>query len=377
MALVLTSPSCVAPNGTPRNALVKRLRLLGKEGSVALLSRSPKPDWFDSAFGDDVLFFRVPYRGNGEFIKQNAERLQRSPHEMLVLAGNDHDIALAKNGGAVLIGAGWSDDPAVARTGLRVKKARDFDEIARLLDEWPGSWFWQAEVSQMRVRALADLSTYYKPAEQEKFGEDVTDLVKEGGPRLTALTALLCRSYLSEDSTEKNLAYALYPSSSSNNDDTDTLSQTLHAFRTVTSQVRFAKRDEPILVRHRPAPKRSSGGTDRGDPTDELNSLHVNTEYRGKLRGRVVVLLDDCTTHGLSFSVARTLLLAAGAEEVLAIALGKLGNRFVFTDIKLKVTTDCYKQGDKSFSITSARSISGTSDSESQSELIRIFTDQD
>lgn len=375
MALVLTSPSCIAPDGKPMPSVVKCLQSIAKDGDVAVVSRTAKPAWFDSTFGDTLKFFHIRNRRDGEIITQNASRLKRKPHEFLVLAGNDSDLAMAKNAGAVLIGAGWSNDQRVSQTGLHVDHATEFQDIAKQLDEWPGSWFWKAELPRMSVRALCDLSTFYKPEEQEKFGKAVTSLVKYGGTRLSALTALGCRSLLSEGVLPGNLAYALYPSSSSTNDDTDTLSETLHAIRTVTSRVRFARRNEPILIRCHKAAKRSTGGTDRTDPTEELNTLCVNPLYRGKLANRTVVLLDDCTAHGLSFSVARALLLAAGAKDVSAVAIGKLGDRFQLSDIELKNQLSCYSSAPKMFTIKSVRPVSGTKDKASQTELIRIFTE--
>lgn len=376
MALVLTSPSCVAPDGNPRAAVVSCLKSLAKTGAAAVLSRSVEPDWFKPTFGSEVQFIRVAKRGDGEIVKQNAKSMNRAPHEFLVLAGNEHDIGMAKNGGAVLIGASWVDDSRVAGTGLLVDKASEFEEIARMLDEWAGSWFWQADLPGMKVRVLADLSTHYQPTEQEKFGADVTRLVKGGGSRLSALTALLCRSYLAEAEVGGSLAYGLFPSSSSANKDADTLSETVHAVRTVTSKVHFAKRDEPLLLRHRATNKRSHGRSSRTDPSDQINSLCVNPAYRNKLRGRKIVLVDDCTTYGLSFSVARTLLLAAGASEVMAIAVGKFGNQFRFFDIRLERPADCYEAQDKPFKLVTSTQVPGSSDSAAQSNLISVFTGQ-
>lgn len=377
MALVLTSPSCIAPNGKPKRSVVKCLLSITEEGDVAVVSRSPKPDWFHKAFEKKVKFFQIPDRRKGEIITENAGRLEREPHELLVLAGNDSDLMMAKNGGAVLVGAGWSHDEKVASTGLIVKNADEFGEVARLLDEWPGEWYWRAELDKMSVRALCDLSTYYKPRDQEQFGEAVTTLVKQSGPRLTALTALACRSFLTEDELSNQLAFGLYPSSRQHDGDTDTLSGTLHSIRTVTSKVHYAKRGQPLLVRYMNAPKRSAGGTDRNDPTEELNTLCINPAYRGKLAGRTIVLLDDCTTHGLSFSVGRSLLLAAGARHVFAIGLGKLGNRFKFTQIQLRKPADCYEARPKPFTVLGRASEAGKASQESQQELIRVFTGTD
>lgn len=48
-----------------------------------------------------------------------------------------------------------------------------------------------------------------------------------------------------------------------------------------------------------------------------------------------MVLLDDCTTYGVSFGVAAALLREAGADGMTGVALGKFGNQLSFYDIEL------------------------------------------
>lgn len=92
--------------------------------------------------------------------------------------------------------------------------------------------------------------------------------------------------------------------------------------------MRFTKVGEPLFIRHTPSIKRSAGGAgDREDPTDQIRSLHLNPFYKGKLGNRHVVVIDDCTTYGVSFAVSAAFLKKAGAKQVTCVALGKFGNR--------------------------------------------------
>jgi len=91
-----------------------------------------------------------------------------------------------------------------------------------------------------------------------------------------------------------------------------------------------------LFHRHRRSPKRSAGeGGPREDPTGEVESLHLNPDYKSQLVGRNVVILDDFTTYGVSMGVAWGFLRAARARSMTGVALGKFGDRLDNYDIKI------------------------------------------
>ena len=55
-----------------------------------------------------------------------------------------------------------------------------------------------------------------------------------------------------------------------------------------------------------------------------------------RLKGKHVVVVDDCTTYGVSFGVAAALLRKAGAQAVTGVALGKFGNQLRAYDIDIQ-----------------------------------------
>jgi hypothetical protein len=130
--------------------------------------------------------------------------------------------------------------------------------------------------------------------------------------------------------------WGVFPSSSSNNNDTDVLSDFTHRLRTTVSKVRLAKRGEPLFIRHTPSPKRSKGGGgDRTNPRQQIETLHLNPAYRKNVKGRNVVVIDDCATYGVSFGVAAALLRKAGANSVTGVALGKFGHQLRYYEIDI------------------------------------------
>jgi hypothetical protein len=84
---------------------------------------------------------------------------------------------------------------------------------------------------------------------------------------------------------------------------------------------------EDLLVRGRQAVDSSRARSRREHVgfTNQSNTVLVSPDYRGRLRGRTVVVFDDFTTSGMSLDWARTLLLEAGAERVVLMTFGKYG----------------------------------------------------
>ena len=341
MLILLTSPSVVAPNGEPIGELAKVLVAAGNAGNpVAIVSNSVAPPWFDRTFdGTPVQFFQARGRQNGRIVAENAERLKLSPHDVLVLAGGDADVRMGKNSGAVLMGAGWSGTDNVRSLGIEVESPAMLHEVIQLCAEWSVGWWFSGAAPSYEVRALADLSSRHnKPIDQQIFGHMVTGTVKNGGSRLTALLTVAGRSLLGEGlAAERKTAWGVYPSSRSTNDDNEVLSDLTHRLRTTISRDRFAEREHPLFVRHTISAKRSTGGGgDRADPSEQIETIHLNPHYRKRLQGRLVVIVDDCTTYGVSFGVAAAFLRKGGARKVLCVALGKFGNTARSYDIDIQ-----------------------------------------
>lgn len=341
--MILTSPDVVAPNGAPSAELVSVLMKLRADGhAVAVLSNNQEPAWFGTAFGgSSVQFLSVRGRQDGKIVSENAKRLGLPAHDAVVLAGKMEDVEMGKNGQAVLVAAGWTKDPRVADLGIRVATPAQFEAAMRLVSGWGGDWWYQHTGEQYAVRVLCDLSSKgAASAAQVAFSERMTTIVKKQGTELWGLLTCLARSMLVEGfgTPGRKTMWGVFPSSSSRNDDSDSMCDFTHRLRTTVTRVHMAKRGKPLFIRHRPTTKRSSAGArhDRQDPAEELQSLHLNPAYENSIRGRDVVVLDDCSTYGLSFGVASALLRAAGASTVMCVAIGKFGNQCRTYDIAVR-----------------------------------------
>lgn len=339
MLIVMTSPDAVAPGGIPDQNLVQVLIDTRFKGNpVGLISNHKEPSWFQSSFhGSDVQFLRSPGRQDGSIVSLNAANFSLNHHDVLVLAAKPEDVQMGKNGRAVLVAAGWSNDKQVQGLGVRVNNPTELKEVIDLTAGWPGKWWAAGNRPRYNIKVLADLSGYGVTDTQQVFAKKLTDVVKNGGSRLNALLAVTSRSLLMDGfGSKSDLVWGVYPSSSSANNDTETLSDFTHRLRTTISRVRFCKKEEPLFIRHKASPKRSTGGGgDRTNPSSQIATIHLNPFYKDKqrLEGRHVIVLDDCTTYGVSFGVAAAFLRKAGAASITGIALGKFGNVLNYYEI--------------------------------------------
>lgn len=131
--------------------------------------------------------------------------------------------------------------------------------------------------------------------------------------------------------------WGVYPSSSSSNNDTEVLSDFTSRLRTTVSTVHMARKGIPLFIRHKASAMRHTAGAavNRNDPSDQILTIHLNPAYKKSIVGKNVIVIDDCTTYGVSFAVASAFLLKAGAASVRGVALGKFGSTLGYHDITL------------------------------------------
>ncbi|WP_263261891.1 hypothetical protein [Pseudomonas sp. RIT-PI-S] len=374
MLILAISPDGLMSNGQLDVGLIQAMIRIANQADnlVAVISNHAKPSWFDYHFGQQkrVKFFEIAVRQNGKIISEIAKLKKISPHDILVLAVKADDIAMAKNGRAVLVPAAWSREVRVRDLGLLIASPGELEDLVNLTAGWQGQWWFEGHGANYSVRALVDLSTYGKNISQQEFARKLTATAKGGGARLAALLAIIARSMLlSNIDQTANLLWGVYPSSSNVSKSPEVLTEFTRRLRTTTSLVRYATDGEPLFIRHSPSVKRSTAkGIDRNDATDQIMTLHLNPFYKGKIKGRNVVVIDDCTTYGLSFGVAAAFLKAAGASSVHGVAIGKFGNQL--SEFAINITGDVFSPiVDGEFHLASTRPFQGKNDSTTQDAL--------
>ncbi|VXC99177.1 hypothetical protein [Pseudomonas sp. 9Ag] len=376
MLILITSQAAIHHNGHLNTNVIQALIGEQQRGNyVFVVSNHNKPDWFDECFrGTGVGYVQNEGRQNGNIVREIAGALKKPTYDVLVLAAKAEDIQMAKNGEAVLIAAGWSNDNQVRALGVRIDTPQEVRNVIDLTEGWDGHWWFEGQGQKYSVKALTDLSGYGRDDAQVVFSQKLTNTVKNGGHRLTALLIVCARSLLIDGVGGTGaLFWAVYPSSKSRNDDTEVLSSFTHRLRTIVSRVQFARLSTPLFIRHTPSDKRSAGrGGNRCDPTGQITTMHLNPAYAKSIRGRNVIVVDDCTTYGLSFGVASALLRRAGANTVTGVALGKFGNTIQHFDIEI-LANPFQPLGPDDFRLINTSAMVGKTDSSAQAALRQLI----
>lgn len=338
MPIILTSTSVIASNSKVNIQVVKTLKSMSDDETVILVvSNKQEPDWFKNNFPEETVeFLQSRGRQNGKIINIISDKLKISKHDIVVLGGSDDDVRMSKNGGAVLVSAGWVNN-WTPKYGISANHAINFKNIINLSTQWNGSYYFRGEEEWYNVWSLSNVSSFNKSNAQQEWSKKIVNIVKNGGDQLQALLTVLARSMLmSGMADQKELIWGYYPSSASKNDDTDVLSDLTHRLRSVVSRVQYAKFETPLFIRHTPSTKRSiAKSVDRSDPSEQIETIHINPFYKKNIQGRNVVLLDDCSTYGVSFGVASALLKKAGAKSINCFSIGKFGNQLNYYEIDI------------------------------------------
>ena len=89
----------------------------------------------------------------------------------------------------------------------------------------------------------------------------------------------------------------------------------------------YGRKREPIFIRHTATSKSRDDKPYlklRNDYCQKhFQSIRVNDKYKGKLKGRVVCVLDDYLTYGNTFEALRNLLIKCEVKKIIFVSIGK------------------------------------------------------
>lgn len=382
MAKVLLMSTRVLWNeaaNAPPLGIVDAVRATRAAGSlVVLVSNHAEPPWLQPHFGDTVRFWQRARRQDGTIVPEIiAENKARYPDirvsDFVVVGAVDEDMMMAVHGRVLLVRANWATPlgEKMQQYGVPFDQPAALPRVVDLLgDQQP--WYFTYASPDFEAYALTNAGTYRETdPDIVALAADLREHLKFGDRIAPGVLLHLLSSVYATDSIFGAEIWGYYPGSESQNDDTELMALLTRLVREPLNR-RSAKRGQPLLVRHLPAQKRHLVGGDRADPTGQLVTLHLNPAYRGKIKGKVVAIVDDFLTYGCSFGVAAALLRAAGAKKVIAIAMGKFGHRAALYDIE--VTGDPFAPLERTdFVSRGSRGLGGTHVDAAQKEFKRKF----
>ncbi|MFF6979266.1 hypothetical protein ACFZAV_16320 [Streptomyces sp. NPDC008343] len=279
-------------------------------------------------------------RGSGVWLQEVAQRLKLRMNQLLLVGTSKWDWLTGINAGVAYIHANWASQVRDAK-GMDTLSAVDPEGVAEFLEHFflpEPCWTFADDSTDraFRIRSLLPPNVRFPHAAnrifelQDVFTRGRTITIGKQDARDILMLRLLSSAYLDGTLPGRSL-FCVYPSSN-----VGKVSAQLAGFLEKAKVMVGSYYKEDLLERVIAAPdtsmervKRNRGEARTADISiaAQTGTVRINPKHRGKLDGKTVVVFDDFTTEGTSIEWARTLLLSAGAAEVIALTVGKYGSR--------------------------------------------------
>jgi len=314
---------------TPYEHVRTALQTVANRGNVIfLVSSHEEPSWLKKYF-PFVRFQSCSFktRQSGEIVQAilNANAKNDLKHsDVIVLGSCNADLFMAANSRTLLVRCDWVPlEDRIRNYGLPLREPNGISKLIEILrDKEP--WYFHWETENMEVFSLINAGTIGElDSGIIKLKEKLKSCLKDGKiQNRNEFIAYLLSSLYATNSIRLVDVWGWYPSSVIRNEDNEVMKEFCRLARTTFGR----KTKGPLFVRHQAASKRHFQKDNRMDPTEQIQTVHINPAYRDLLKGKTVAVLDDYLTYGLSFGVASAMLFTAGVNKVIGIAMGKFGH---------------------------------------------------
>jgi len=276
------------------------------------------------------LYFRmhksfIPRGDAQKFIEETS-----SNGEVVIICGAvDVDLYLAANTKSFLIAAGWvTPEEKVVKYGIPAPTPSKMRALIEIIVNQT-NWYYLCAFDDpvpTKVVSLCLSNTYAGTVspEEEDMAKAFEAILKDRADNPAIKQALICylMAAISHDKDFKEVQdWAVTPSSSTNPP------QIMEDLKEHVRYMMNGRKREAIFIRHTATGKSrfdSRDGRQRNDYClKHFRSIRVNEKYKGKLKGRVVCLLDDYLTHGNTFEALRNLLIKCEVKKIIFVSIGK------------------------------------------------------
>ncbi|MPY68239.1 HAD hydrolase-like protein [Deinococcus sp. SDU3-2] len=275
------------------------------------------------------------FKGGGDRITEICGEMGIPPHETLYIGDDQHDYASSLHSGCFFVAAAWKGLSGVF-TAERAQRPEDVWSFASHYLLHPPRWNFSLDDPnrKFRLRTLASANTL---ASEVRFSGNppyrlfnLKQLFKDKLPikcgNRSAVLIMFWHTLASivlENLSPQYSIFTVYPGSKP-----DRTNGVIQQVADIASKVLGSKFIGDLIVRAIPAPSSHELKTSGKDSfLTQTNSVILNKHYRSKIKGKTIVVFDDFHTSGKSLEWARNLFLAAGAKEVVMIAMGRFGGR--------------------------------------------------
>lgn len=241
----------------------------------------------------------------------------------IIIGSSDDDLHIAANNKLLLINPQWSYicEEKPLKYGFSLGTPYILIRMLKIIEN-QNKWYYELKLDEKStVYALTSANNNIASETESVMIDRFRSLLKSGDRTFfEALFFHLISGIMKSDALRKITIWGIMPSSGI------TLNKDMLEIKERCRYLTNGRNQKPLLLRHTPVEK-----SRHTNPRDRLNigakkhleSIQINPEYRGKIVGKTVCILDDYVTNGCSFEAVRNLLMAAGAEKVYFVALGR------------------------------------------------------
>lgn len=306
---------------------------------------------------------------------QVRERLKKDTMgSHLIVGGNDDDLHIAANTKTALLFPQWSDvqEEKARHYGFGIFSPKALYKVIQIIKNQK-VWFYELRIDDSAtVYSLTSANSNGNVEQSEKeMVEGFRQSLKHGKKKyFKALQLHFLASIIHNQAFREVDLWSIMPSSgNSHNEDLWALKE--------RARILMGKRlTKPLFIRHTPIRKSHSirDINKRLLCDRHFASLNINPEYRRKLKGKVVCILDDYLTNGTSFETLRNLLVQAGVKKMIFVSLGRFrrysGIEYYKQDYELSGNIF---SSDYSFKSLNCSNIKGTYDERARDEIRSLY----
>ncbi|WP_182907560.1 hypothetical protein [Microbispora sp. H13382] len=290
-------------------------------------------------------------RGSPDWVDTVTAAFELERRELLYVGCNVMDWRTAINSGVLYLHACWAGPMPSGTTSLTADSPQEIPKFTETFLTGPPSWSHRLDQDHWSLRSLLPASATLpstSPARwfalQDVFTYDKTIKINNDDARDVLMLFVLANAYL-EGLIPANPYICVYPGSKKGKvsaqlkDYLDKAAKLFHGYYRDDLLVRMVDAPDTSIERAR---ARRQGGTADVSIATQATTVHLGPKYRGKLKGKTVVVFDDFTTHGMSLEWARLLLAAAGVGRIVMLTVGKYGTGHTRYELKDGKVLDPY-----------------------------------
>ncbi|MFE4030135.1 hypothetical protein ACFX4N_28760 [Priestia sp. YIM B13551] len=311
-----------------------------KEIDVVLVTRNKElyKEIIEENFPDEVLS-KIKYGQRGTLSRKFVEQ----PKNIMLVGSVDEDIRIAANNKILLINPLWIEgvEEKIQKYGFQLK---NFNQVLQCIDilNLENQLFYNFKVDEKtRLVAVSNANRYFAVENEGEMIEKYKKTLKYNDNHYKYAVYFHYLTMVIGMEEFRNVDYWMsVPSSSGSNDNNiyDIVKRTRYLLNN--------RRSKEMFIRHTPAKK--STYMDSNDRISQgcsrhLDTIHLNPDYKGKLKGKKICVIDDYVTYGPSFESIRNLLLKEQVEEIMLVAIGSFKKPYYKED--MEISGDVYRPG--------------------------------